>query len=338
VKFRSTLVYFLIVLTLTAFYFFDGYQRSRKKGTEEKATRVFEFKSDVLRNIILAKGNEQIKIEKGGVSAPNEFWQIVTPIHADVDPVVLNMFIIRLTELKSRRTINENLNDLASFRLDKPSFTVTCQTEKTTESLFFGSQNPAGNAFYARKGNANKVILIDIYDKEDLDQELFNLRDKRIFTLPASKVTRLTLTRGPTTWNMIKKQEQWSLKEDPSLKIDQGKVEGLMRRSTWQQALSFEDEKALNLKPYGLDKPQSILTLSDDILSEQLLIGNPFPNEALNKTYAKIKGKPQVITINTSFVSSLPNSIAEFHENPSIGPTRRPGPNLEDTTHTKAKP
>ncbi len=290
---------------------------------EEKAIRVFEFQADQLQSIVFAKRNEQIKIEKSGVSAPIGSWQIKAPVHADADPAVLNTFIIRLAELKSRRTINDNLNDLTSFGLDKPAFTLTCQTGETTESLFFGSQNPAGNAFYARKGNANKIILIDIYDKEDLDQSLFNLRDKRIFTLPADQVTRLVLMRESKTGTLIKKQEQWSLEGDPSLKIDQGKVEGLLRRSTWQQALSFEDEKARDLKPYGLDKPHSILTLSDDILSEQLLIGNPFPNEALNKTYAQIKGKPQVITINTSFVSSLPNSIAEFHENPSIGPIRK---------------
>lgn len=322
-KFRSTLVYFLIALVLTGFYFFDRSQRSLKKTAEEKAARVFEFQSDVLRNIVLAKGNEQIKIEKSGVSAPIEFWQITLPIQADTDPVLLNLFIIRLTELKSRRSFSADPDDPASFGLDKPSFSITCQTGETTESLFFGSQNPAGNAFYARKGNANKVILIDIYDKEDLDQELFNLRDKRIFTFPADQVTRLVFTRESKTWTLIKKQKQWSLVGDPSLKIDQGKVEGLLRRSTWQQALSFEDEKALDLKPYGLDKPQSIFTLSDGILSEQLLIGNPYPNEALNKTYAHIKGKHQVITINTSFVASLPNSIAELHAKPSIGPVRK---------------
>jgi len=314
VKFRSALVYFLIALALTAFYFFDNHQRNRKKTAEEKVGQVFEFQSGPLRNIVLTKGNEQIKIEKSGVSAPIEFWQITAPIQADTDPAVFNTFLIRLTELKSRRSFDADSNDLTSFGLEQPAFTITCQTGETTESLFFGSQNPAGNAFYARKGTADKILLIDIYDKEDLDQDLFNLRDKRIFTLPAEKLTRLIFSRESKTWALIKKQGQWSLEGDPSLKIDQEKLEGFIYRSTRQQALSFENEKALDTKPYGLDKPKITLILSDGILSEQLRIGNNFPNEALNKTYAQIKGKPQVITVHTSFVAFFPNSIAEWRE------------------------
>jgi hypothetical protein len=326
VKYRSTLVYFIIALLLTGFYLLDSHNRNKQKTSAEKAVRIFEFQAEQLQRITLTKGTEQIKLEKdvaSGLSATSADakqtapWRIVAPVNADADPLVLSRLKSGLAELKARRTITDNLNDLASFGLDKPSFTITCQVPDKTESLFFGALNPASSSFYARKGNENKVLLIDIYDKEDLDQSLFNLRDKRIFSIPAEKVVLLVLTRGSETWKVAKKDGQWLWEGDQAVKLDQGKVEAFIRRSTWQEALSFENTH--DLKPYGLDKPQAGILLAGENISEQLLIGNPFPSKALNKTYAQIKGKPQIITITTSFISSLPNFITELHERPSEG-------------------
>jgi hypothetical protein len=313
VRFRSTLIYLLAAMALVAFYLYETRKETEEKSAKEKAKLLVPFKPDQLEGIILKRINESIELEKRR-DAGSRAWEIVSPLHAATDAFTLSGLTWKISELKFERLVTENAGDLAEFGLDKPALTITYKAGKHEGTISFGSRSPIGSGIYATTGKGRKVYLIADGDKQALDKSLFELRDKKLLTLETDKVNRVIIDRGATRWVLIRKGDRWLLEGDEHLKIDRGKVEGFVRPIVWAEAISFEKENAVDLKPYGLDTPSARVALSDGSRTEELIFGDVAKGKGEGRIYAMVQGKPQIVTVRKRLLENLPTEKDQMRE------------------------
>jgi hypothetical protein len=302
VRFRSTLIYLLAAMALVAFYLYETRKETREKAAKEEAKVLFPVKPDQLVGITLKRGGESIRIEKTNSAGA---WEIVSPLRASADPFALSTLTKKLSELKYERLISENAKDLAEFGLDKPSLVVTYKAGKDEGMISFGSRSPMGYGVYATTGDGRKVYLLADADKQEVDRSLFDLRNRKLLTLETGRVNRIVVERGTN---------RWLLEGDENLKIDREKVDAFVRPIVWAEALSFEKEEAVDLKPYGLDHPSARVVLSDGSKTEEMIFGEVAKGGRGESIYAMVRGKPQVVTVPKRLMEDLPAEKDQMRE------------------------
>jgi len=306
-RYRSTIFYLVAAIFLGCLFFYDIYQDNKKEKIKETAKQLFNFQANDLTSINLINDRETIKLQKTSVPDTNE-WKIIAPIHTATETLAIESLKDKLANLKYSRIIAETESDLTQFGLNNPGFTITYRTNKESDQLSFGNQTPIEDGYYAKRDKGKKVYLIATWDKRDLDKGLFDLRDKRLFTLSPEKIKRFIIEREIGKWTLIKKDGIWLFKDDEAYRINQQKVNSMIRRFAWAKASSFEKESVEDLAPFGLHKPGILITLSDDERSEEILIGDSLMKNNARVYYAKMKRKPQVVTINKHLVDDIPQN------------------------------
>jgi hypothetical protein len=300
-------------MALVAFYLFETNKETKEKSAKEEAKLLVPFKPDQLDSIILRRGKESIALEKGR-DAGSRAWEIVSPLHASTDAFALSGLTRKLSELKFERLITGNAKDLAEFGLDKPALKITYKAGKHEGMIALGSKSPISYGVYATTGEGKKVYVIAGSDKQELDKSLFDLRDKKLLTLETDKVNRVIIEGRTTKWILNRKDDRWFLEGDESLKIDREKVETFVRPIVWAEALSFEKEEAVDLKPYGLDIPSAQVVLSDGSRTEELIFGQVANSKREESIYAMVRGKRQIVTVRKRLLESLPTEKDQIRE------------------------
>jgi hypothetical protein len=313
VRFRSTLIYLLAAIALVAFYLYETHKETREKSAKEEVKLLVPLKPDQLDSITLKGDKESIQLVKTN-SAGSGAWEIVSPVRASADAFALSRLTRKLCELKYQRLISENSKDPAEFGLDKPSFIITYKAGKNEGMISFGSKSPIGYGVYATTGDGNKVYLMAELNEQEVDSSLFDLRNKKLLTLETDKVNRMIIERGTIRWVLNKKNGRWVLEGDENLRIDTEKIENFVRPIVWAEALSFEKEEAVDLKPYGLQSPSARVTLSDGSKTEEMIFGQAAKGNREESIYAMVQGKPQIVTVPKRLLEALPTEKDQMKE------------------------
>lgn len=319
-RYRSTILYLVAALLLVGLYLYDIHQDKKKEQVEKTAKVLFGIKTDQIEGIILAGGNETTALKKTKDTDKNA-WNITAPIRAAADSTAIEGLKNRLAKLKYTRIITEQTDDLARFGLDDPSFIITCNTGQDSGKLSFGSLTPLEDAYYVSIDRDKRIYLVDKFDKEELFVSLFELRDKRLFTLSPEKVNRFIIDRGTDKWALIKKEGQWQFEDDENFRVDTRKIDTLVGRFAWAKATSFEKETVNDLTPFGLDSSAVVVTLSDGNISQAILLGHPVKKKQTG-IYAKIKDQPRLVTVNKWLLNDLPQNRGEIKEEKTVEKTK----------------
>jgi hypothetical protein len=306
-------MYLLAAMALVAFYLYETRKETREKSAKEEAKLLLPLKPDQLDRITLKGRKGSIQLVKTN-SAVSGTWEIVSPVRASTDAFALSQLTKKLCELKYKRLISENTKDLAEYGLDKPSLIITYKAGKDEGMISFGSKSPIEYGVYATTGDSKKVYLMADSDKQEVDRSLFDLRNKKLLTLETDRVNRIIVERGTTRWVLNKKNGRWLLEGDEKLQIDREKVEGFVRPIVWAEALSFEKEEAVDLKPYGLDSPSARVVLSDGSKTEEILFGEVAKGKRENSIYAMVEGKRQIVTVQGRLLEGLPTEKDQLRE------------------------
>jgi len=314
-RYRSTILYLVAALLLVGLYLYDIHQDKKKEQVEKTAKILLGIKTDQIEGIILAEGNETIALQKTKGTDENA-WNINAPIRAAADSPAIERLKNRLANLKYTRVITETTDDLVRFGLDDPSFIITYNTGQVSGQLAFGSLTPLEDGYYCNKDRDKRIYLVDKFDKDQLFTSLFELRDKRLFTLSPEKVNQFIIDRGTEKWTLIKKEGQWQFEDDEDFRVDTQKIDTLVRKFAWAKATSFEKEGVNDPEPFGLDSSAVVVTLSDGNISQAILLGNPVKLKR-TEIYAKIKDQPRLVTVNKWLLNDLPQNREKIKEEKS---------------------
>ncbi len=316
-RYRSTIVYLVAALVLGGILFLDLRSEKKEEAREEEAKTLFHEVPEDLTRLVLKREDRTIVVEKTPAEEKNgKAWVITEPVKADADVYLVNRLTNLVPHLKYTRIIQESGEDLESFGLKPPRLTFTWASSGAEGSLSVGEKSPIEKDFYAMTGDGPRVFLLAAHDEEVLNQDLYDLRDKGLFTLTSDRVTRFSVERPSGSWAFVKSGETtWALEGDPDFPVDSERIGAAVRRLSWEEAASFEAETAEDLPPYGLDRPFLRIGLQAGETMEELLVGKAVDQGAQDgeeRRYARMAHRPQIVTIRTGVLEDLPETLEDL--------------------------
>jgi hypothetical protein len=131
----------------------------------------------------------------------------------------------------------------------------------------------------------------------DTSTKLLSVPDDQFQEIKIRKLTGETL-------RLRRENGKWQMLEPKALPADQDAVGSMVSSLSSLNADKIVEEKATDLKPYGLDTPTlDVSVLKKDGKTEELLIGDDTPTGS--GSYARRAGDARVVTIATFTKSSL---------------------------------
>lgn len=230
-KLRGLIIAIVVLAGLTGALYWSNRQKPAETAASADAPpKILTLKQDDISKIELKKkGGDELVLAKDGSGK----WQITAPKPLGVEQSTVSPMLSSLSALTSERLVEEKASDLGQYGLSDPALTATV-TEKNnkTHALLLGDQTPAGNAVYAKLENDPRVFIIASYNKSSIDKSVNDLRDKRLLTVDADKISKVELIAKKEDIEFGRNKDAWQIVKPKPLRADNGQVEELVRTLT----------------------------------------------------------------------------------------------------------
>lgn len=302
---RSFVGLLAILIALGGYLYFV--ESKREPGSGDGKDKVFAVESDAIDELtVKAESGEQTTLKKTGSD-----WQIVQPAALQPDSAEVSGIATNLASLEMQRVIDDNPPDLAEYGLAKPRIEIAFKSGGQEKKLLIGRKTPPGTDLYAKLADQPRVFLISSYLDSTFNKTTFDLRDKTVLKLDRDKIDALTIALPAHTVRVAKRDGEWRLAAPLDARADFTVVDGLVSRINTLQMKSVASPEPAGLTEYGLDKPAATVLIGSGSSQATLLVGKT-AGEGL--VYAKDQARPQVMTIDSSFLDELKKQPGDFRQ------------------------
>lgn len=311
-KLRKYIIYLIVLVLLAGYYgYFEVYRKNKNEKLAEQNKKVFSLDvADVDQVKLQRKDDKPIVL----VREKNKEWTITEPLNKKADKMEVEELVGYLKKVERQMVISEKATDLVQYGLDHPSLIISFHTKDGWREIQFGDANPLGKDYYAKTEDKPQVFVVASSTHQVMNKDLFKLRDKSLFTMQSPEVNGLELQKGAMTARFDKapgEKGKWSLEGDKQFRVKDSKVQEIIRQFAWLRASVFEQEDDKDLAKFGLDKPVAKVTMIQGDHAETLLLGS---EHVKDRMYAKLAGKPGVVSIDSRLLKDVPDSIADFKD------------------------
>jgi hypothetical protein len=137
--------------------------------TAGQQPQIFSFDDSKVTAFELHQGNTSVRIEK-----LNEAWT-VAGTGAPANKTSFNSLILRMSQLKATRLVDNPGTDLSQYGLDPPKESAIAELDGGTRyELDLGIKTPIQSGTYAKKADAPEVYVIADQFATDLERLLAN--------------------------------------------------------------------------------------------------------------------------------------------------------------------
>jgi hypothetical protein len=224
-KIRSLIVAAFVLLALIGTLYWSEHRKSTEDTVRTSADTppaILKLDGAAITKLELKKKDaEPIILTKNSSAA----WQIVEPKPFSADQAAVSGLISTLSSLNSERLVDDKASDVKQYGLDQPAFEVDItEKDNKTERLLVGDETPAGNAVYAMLAVNPRIFTMASYHKTSIDKSLNELRDKRLLTVTAEKVSRLELISKNRDIEFGRNKDEWQIFKPKPLRADRAHV------------------------------------------------------------------------------------------------------------------
>ena len=235
-KNRGLIIAALVLAALLGLlYWSNRHPRSDNSNTAvptptEPAPNILTLNEGDINKIELKKkAGDQLVLSRDS----NGKWQITSPKTTSVDESAVGSMVGVLVGLTSERLVEDKATNLAQYGLAEPKLEITLTDKNsTTRKLLFGDDTPTNDGVYVQLDGDPRVFTITTYVRTSIDRGLNDLRDKRLITAEADKITRVELITKQQTIEFSRDKEQWQILKPTPLRADGAKVDELVRKIT----------------------------------------------------------------------------------------------------------
>ncbi|MCH2060919.1 MAG: DUF4340 domain-containing protein [Verrucomicrobiales bacterium] len=302
-----------------------------------------EVAHDALRDIrLLAIPVEKmwrVKVQQGTEASlvmegkpENSPWIITKPLRTGADPDAVS----------ARRALIANLS--ASGFIDNPDSEVTAAfaTGSKTVSVWRRSitgpvrmqlaKSPDGKTGYAKVSDRAPVFRIDPKLIDEIGINPNDLRDKRLMPFNPKSVLAIEIHAKPNhKVSLMQDNNGWQVIEtEKKTQANRQRVYRMLKALAVEQVRDFMADAAIDLSPYGLDKPTLTLTIttvqqdpenptkddgSPNLISaaKTLLVkGQVAKNQDIIEYYATVKDSGTVVRLSPAFPPIIPIRPLDF--------------------------
>jgi len=136
-----------------------------------------------------------------------------------------------------------------------------------------------------------------------------------ILKVDSSAITRLNLEKKDAKPIVLTKADsgEWKITEPQPLRADQSAVSGMLSTLSSLSSERVDEDKATDLKQYGLEPPGLQLDVSGtNNRMQKLIVGDDTPTGSA--AYAMVSGDPRVYTIATYSKTSVDKSLNDLRD------------------------
>jgi Domain of unknown function (DUF4340) len=231
-KLRSLTLSTVVLLALVGTLYWSEHRKSKEDTTvsadsspailklDEGSIAQLDLKKKDAAPIVLAKNSSGT-------------WQIMAPQQLGADQNAVSGMVSSLSSLRSERVVDDKPADLNSYGLTQPALEVDlAEKDNKNQKLLIGDDTPTGSAVYATLSGDPRVFTIASYNKTSFDKTLNDLRDKRLLTVAADKISRVDLIRNNQTVEFGRDKDEWQILKPKPLRADTMEVGGLVQKLT----------------------------------------------------------------------------------------------------------
>lgn len=252
----------------------------------------------------------------------NDRWNMIEPRLLPARTEAVEPIIRMMADLTYRRALSAKDAGAPSetvMGLDRPRWTVILtDAAENTYTLQVGSATPnvgGGDETYVRTGDQGSVFVVPQNLGTLLQHEVKDYRDMTVLPeVPRDDIVAVRI-QGRQNYTLGKTDGLWDITQPFTIRADTSAVRELLTKLTTDlKAERFLTEAAVSPTPYGLDRPQLVVTVTtrqtpsptasqptETHKTYALLLGN----HRGKSICAMVKGKPEVFTLPEAMLEDL---------------------------------
>jgi len=310
---RLTAILALVLALLGGYYaYFEITFFPQREKAREEAKKIFALKADEIQKIALQRKNAEILCVRD-----NEKWQMLKPVQSRGDDAALERMSGILAEAKYEKKLEEETSEWKPFGLDPPAVQVWVVTKDgaVSEKLALGAKSLTDKYVYARLGQGKNVLLLPVRVMDDLDKNVFDLRDKRLFDFKPDQVDGVEL--ATSSWRIVAHRvdkEKWAMVVPLDAPAQSRKINYLLRKLKGWRIKAFITESADDLSAYGLDNPAYTINLKTGTAEDWQILMLGKKDESKKGVFAHMKNADNVVMLDAKVMEDLPKEIFALRE------------------------
>jgi hypothetical protein len=261
--------------------------------------------ADITGIVLRKKGSEELALAKNDAGK----WQITSPKQLRADQDAVSSLISTLSTLNSDRLIEDKAANLEQYGLAQPSLELDItEKSKKTDKLLIGNDTPSRSAAYAAVAGDPRVFTLASYNKNSLDKNAKDLRDKRMMTFESDKVTRIELQAKKQAIEFGRNKEQWQIVKPGPFRADGIQVDELVRNlSDAKMDLTASEDEKKTAVAFNSGAPVATAKVTDASGTQELQL-----RKSKGEYYAKSSVVEGVYKVASGVGSGLDKTLDDF--------------------------
>src|ERR1700736_2220735 len=316
-KWKTTLILFVIAAGVFAYLFFVERNRPGTEEATRQAQNLVNFSRDKINGLVIQNGDDKIDIRRR-----DDKWRLEIPIKDQADSSVVNNLLLDLENWQkdaaiSAKEMEADKNKLADYGLANPKLRLKLLGSNAPPEIFFGKDAALEGKMYVRFENSKEAFLATQSVKKTIDKKPEDFRDRKLTDLIMAQVVRVVLKTSAGEMELQKKGDHWEIVKPLHTRADDQKVNDFIAQVTTARIQQFVADDRGDLHPYGLAEPRGSVTLfgPDDKQGQILQIGT-VPEKAKEQVYVRFSPRSFVYTLPKKIKGVLetkPNDLRDRH-------------------------
>ena len=278
-------------------------QADKAKTPDSTTTKLLTIPDDQFQAIkIMQRSNELLTLKRD-----NGKWALTAPVAMPADQDAAGQIASALANLSADKIVEEKATDLKAYGLDNPALDVqVMRKDGKNDRLLIGDDTLNGTGAYAKVLGNPRVVTVAATVRTSLDKRPDDLRDKRLLTFEADKLSRVELAaKGPAIEFGKTGQNEWQIVKPRPLRADGSAVDALVSKlKDAKMDLSAEDAA----KQYVAATKVASVTVTDAGGSQTLEVRR----DKDKNVFAKSSAVGGIYKTNADLADALEKSADDF--------------------------
>jgi hypothetical protein len=272
------------------------------------------------RTIATVPDADRLQLERGPRKAQftkeDGTWKLTAPVQAEAEQSDLEEFLRGLSRLRADELVADKPDDLKPYGLDRPEVRWRLQSgDKEVLNLLVGGREKGpdgkeGERRYAKLAAGDLVFLLS---PQLSARALAEYRSRTLWPpLDAVQIERLTYTQDGKSFVLEKKDNAWHAAGSPDAKVRDEAVRETLDALAGLKAARYVEDKADDVKLYGLEPPQVVLEIQTPSGKRVLHVGRPEGES--KRYYARVPegNRADVFVIAEADAARTVRTLADF--------------------------
>jgi|GEM_PF-503010 len=305
---------------------------------------VFRLDPAHVKYVQFRRGDHKLTLEKDHTGR----WLVMEPVQWKADFLTVESVVNELARLKAAAFVEDGPTNLALLGLQPPAWSVQMlssnpgaippegrfaagsfpiQTNAMNRLLVAAPRANCATVFAQLEGNPSVFELpltsLQRFTNDVTDPLMY--RDRTVLSIPAESIRKITLLKNHSEQTVVKVNGgSWSSLVPATNDVEISAIEDVLLLVANLRALQVAAHNPKNLAPFGLQQPETMLTLGlggEEGIQKTIVMGSRSENGGI---YAMVQGQDIVFVLPPEVVACLTRDLVKF-DSPSSMPSRRKG-------------